>query len=132
MKFFLSNFKWVMLISGILTCTMFVGLISPQSSLRSNFGVIIEDPAVDIVVRSWSALVGLMGVMLIYGAFVPAVRKFYLVVVCVSKLIFVLLIFLLGCSFMKFGIGTAAIVDSVMVLLFVVYLLFSSSTVNQR
>ena len=127
MKFFLSNFKWVMLVSGLLTCTMFMGLISPQSSLRSNFGVVIEDAAVGIIVRNWSALIGLMGTMLIYGAFVPAVRKFSLVMASISKLIFIILVISLGTTFMKFGVGTAVVADSIMILLFIIYLLFSPS-----
>jgi hypothetical protein len=128
MRFFLSNFKWVMLISGLLTCTMFLGLISPQASLKSNFGVNVEGSAVEIIVRNWAALIGLMGIMLIYGAFTPAVRRFSLIIAGASKIIFIILVLSLGKQYLSFGAGTAVIIDSIMVVLFIAYLLLSRSS----
>ena len=125
MRFFVSNFKWVMLIAGLLTCTMFMGLISPEASVKSNFGDELEGSAFEIIVRNWAALIGLMGIMLIYGAFVPAVRRFALVMAGISKVIFIILVLSSGESYMKFGAGLAVIIDSVMIVLFIVYLLFS-------
>jgi hypothetical protein len=69
MRIFLSNFKWVMLASGLLTCTMLQALISLQASLLSNFGQTIDVPLAEIIVRNRGALIGLVGMMLIYGAF---------------------------------------------------------------
>ena len=114
-----------MLIAGLLTCTMFLGLISPEASLKSNFGDELEGASTGIIIRNWSALIGLMGIMLIYGAFNPTVRKFTLVIIGISKLIFIILILSLGQQFLRFGVGTAVIVDSIMVVLFVTYLLLS-------
>ena len=125
MRFFVSNFKWVMLIAGLLTCTMFMGLISPEASVKSNFGDELEGSVFEIIVRNWAALIGLMGIMLIYGAFVPAVRRFALVMAGISKVIFIILVLSSGESYMKFGAGLAVIIDSVMIVLFVVYLLVS-------
>ncbi len=127
MHFFVSNFKWVMLIAGLLTCTMFVGLISPQASLSSNFGVTLQESAVEIIVRSWAALIGLIGIMLIYGAFVPSVRRFSLVIASISKIIFIILILSFGKQYLEFGVGTAVIADSIMVALFIAYLLLARS-----
>lgn len=128
MKFFLANFKWVMLISGLLTCTMFLGLIAPQSQMTSNFGTSMEGPLAEIIVRNWSALIGLMGIMLIYGAFVPAVRRYSLVIAGTSKIIFIGLVLSWGKSYLEFGAGTAVVADSFMIVLFSVYLLFSRSS----
>ena len=128
MRFFVSNFKWVMLISGLLTCTMFLGLISPQESLKSNFDVILQGSAVEIIVRNWAALIGLMGIMLIYGAFTPAVRRFSLIIAGASKIIFIILVLSLGKQYLSFGAGTAVIIDSIMVVLFIAYLLLSRSS----
>jgi len=125
MRFFLANFKWIMLICGLLTCTMFQGLISPQSSLKSNFGETIEVSAMEIIVRSWAALIGLMGIMLIYGAFVSTVRRYSLIIVGISKVTFILLVLSLGKQYLDFGAGTAVIIDSIMVVLFIIYLLLS-------
>ena len=116
-----------MLIAGLLTCTMFIGLISPEASLKSNFGDDLEGSSYEIIVRNWAALIGLMGIMLIYGAFVPAVRRFSLVMAGISKVIFIILVFSLGAPYLKFGAGIAVVVDSVMVVLFAAYLLFSRS-----
>jgi hypothetical protein len=38
MEFVKRNFKWVMLVSGILTATMFYGLIAPQVAIPSADG----------------------------------------------------------------------------------------------
>ena len=125
MRFFVSNFKWVMLIAGLLTCTMFMGLISPEASVKSNFGDELEGSAFEIIVRNWAALIGLMGIMLIYGAFVPAVRRFALVMAGISKVIFIILVLSSDESYLKFGAGIAVIIDSVMIVLFIAYLLVS-------
>ncbi len=117
-----------MLISGLLTCSMFLGLFSPESSLKSNFGEKLEAGPDNILVRNWSALIGLMGIMLIYGAFKPAVRKFSLVIAGISKVIFITLVLYFGKRYMDHGAGTAVIVDSIMVFLFILYLLFSRTT----
>jgi hypothetical protein len=128
MHFFVSSFKWVMLISGLLTCTMFLALFSPQASLKSNFAETIEGPVEEIIVRNWGALIGLVGIMLIYGAFNASVRKFTLVVAGISKIIFISLVLSSGISYWGLGAGTAVIADSVMIVLYVAYLLLSRSS----
>ena len=125
MRFFVSNFKWIMFVSGLLTCTMFLGLVSPQASLQSNFGETIEGPLSEILVRNWSALIGLMGVMLIYGAFVEPVRRFALVIAGLSKAVFITLVLCCGNQYMGFGAGTAVIADSIMIVLYVAYLILA-------
>ena len=79
MKFYVTNFKWIMLLAGLLTCTMFLALFSPQSSLMSNFGQGLDGPVANLIVRNWGALIGITGLALIYGAFVENVRRFALV-----------------------------------------------------
>lgn len=125
MRFFVLNFKWVMLVSGLLTCTMFQALISPQASLQSNFGQTMEGNLAEIIVRNWGALIGLIGVMLIYGAFVEPVRRFVLVIAGSSKIIFILLVLSSNESYMGFGARTAVIADSIIVALYIVYLLLT-------
>ena len=125
MRFFLSNFKWIMFVSGLLTCTMFQGLISPQASLKSNFGETLEGSAFQIIVRNWATLIGLIGIMLIYGAFVSTVRRYSLFIACISKIVFIFLVLSLGKQYLEYGVGTAVIIDSVMIVLFVIYLLLS-------
>lgn len=132
MSFFISNFKWLMLISGLLTCTMFLGLFAPQSSLQSNFGETLPGAAaIEIIVRNWSALIGLTGIMLVYGAFVEPVRKFALVIAGLGKAIFITLVLCYGKQYMGFGAGTAVVADSIMIVLFLAYLFASRGKTYQ-
>ncbi len=125
MRVFIANFKWIMLICGLLTCTMLLGLFSPESSLQSNFGEALVTGPENLVVRGWSALIGLMGIMLIYGAFRPAVRNYSLIIAGINKIIFIGLIIIFGRQYMPFGLGTAIVADIIMILLFAVYLLYA-------
>lgn len=114
-----------MLIAGLLTCSMFYAAFAPQASLESNFGESLRGPVAEIVVRNWGALIGLSGVMLIYGAFVSSVRPFVLVITGLGKAIFIGLVLTYGRDFLGFGAGVAVVADSAMIVLFVIYLLVS-------
>ena len=61
--------------------------------------------------------------MLIYGAFNPRSRPLILTVAGVSKLIFITLILVYGRQYLGQQAGVAIAIDSVMILLFVCYLL---------
>jgi hypothetical protein len=117
-----ARFKWVMLASGALTFTMTHAAVAPQAALRSMFGETLEGPLADIVVRNWGALIALVGAMLIYGAFNPAVRPLVLVVAGLSKLAFIALVLTYGAPFLGHQADISIAVDSVMVLLFAAYL----------
>ena len=73
--------------------------------------------------RNWGVLVGLVGLMLIYGAFVPPARRLVLSVAALSKAAFVLLLLTVGHDYIGQRIGIALWVDSVEALLFFAYLL---------
>ena len=121
MAWIVSNIKWLMLVSGALTCTMLYALVAPQPALQSNFGEGLEGPVAEIVVRNWGALIGLVGGMLIYGAFNPASRPMALAVAAVSKLTFITLVLVHGQRYLSEQAGIAIGVDAVWVLLFVLY-----------
>ena len=122
MDAFVSRFRWVMILSGVLTCTMFYAAIDPLASQRSNFGEALDGPLAQILVRNWGVLVGLVGLLLLYGAFNEANRRMALLVATASKLAFIALVLAFGRQFLQFQVGTAVIVDSVMIVLFAVYL----------
>lgn len=111
-----------MLVSGALTCTMFYAAISPEASLRSSFGQSIDGQVAQIVVRNWGVLVGLMGLLLIHGAFNEQTRRVALVVAGVSKVAFVALVLSMGRQFLQFQVGAAIAIDTLTVSLFVLYL----------
>jgi len=121
--------KWVMLVSGVLTCTMLFAAVAPQAALQSTFGESVEGAVAEIVTRNWGVLIALVGAMLIYGAFRPAVRPLVLTVAVLSKLAFIGLILGHGTRFLHYQAGVACAVDSAMVLLFVTYLFFGRQVV---
>jgi hypothetical protein len=122
MSWIVNRIKWIMLISGALTCTMLYAAVAPQAALHSTFGQTLEGPIAEIVVRNWGALITLVGVMLIYGAYRPASRPFIVSVAGVSKLIFIGLVIAQGSHFLGQQVVVAAAIDLVAVILFTVYL----------
>jgi hypothetical protein len=121
MNFIIKNIKWVMLISGVLTATMFYGLFAPQSALESMFGASFNGSLESIVIRSWSALVGLIGAILIFGAFNEKHRVFSISIAAFSKIIFVLLILIYGQAFLVKA-APAIVMDCVVIVLAVFFL----------
>jgi putative Mn2+ efflux pump MntP len=75
-----------------------------------------------IVVRNWGILVGLMGLLLIYGAFNEQTRRVALVVAGSSKVAFIALVLSIGQQFLQFQVGVAVAIDIIMVTLFALYL----------
>ncbi|MDZ7918635.1 hypothetical protein [Rhodoferax sp.] len=123
--------KWIMLVSGLLTCTMFYAAIDPQGALRQTFGTTLEGPLANIVVRNWGVLITLVGVLLIYGAYRPASRPLVLVVAIVSKLAFVGLVLVYGQAYLGTA-GLAVGFDLVVVGLFIAALLHMRKAPLQR
>jgi hypothetical protein len=122
MNVVIGNFKWLMLVSGVLTASMFYGLFAPQAALESMFGAAFSGQLESIVIRSWSALVGLMGVILIYGALNEQHRAFCAAIAATSKAIFVTLVLVYGQAFL--GKAAAAIImDCVVISATLIYLL---------
>ncbi len=120
MNWIIAKIKWIMLVSGALTCTLLYAAIAPQAALLSMFGATLEGSLAEIVVRNWGALITLVGAMQIYGAFNPQSRSLILTVALFSKLLFVSLILIYGRQYLdKAGIAIA--IDLVLVVLFIGY-----------
>ena len=121
------NMRWIMLVSGVLTASMVQAAIAPDSALQSNFGETVSGSLAHLVVRNWGALIGLVGGMLIYGAFNPIHRSLVLIVAGVSKVVFIGLVLSEGTRYLSHQVGVAVTVDSVMVVLFAWYLVGARS-----
>ena len=119
--------KWIMLVAGLLTLTMIFVVVAPEAAMRKNFGIGIDSPAMEIVVRNWGALIALVGAMLVYGAFHPAVRPLVLTVAAASKTVFVALMLTRGRAYLGLDIGAAVVIDSIEIVLFVLFLFVSQS-----
>lgn len=116
-------FSGVMVVSGLLTLTMLYAAFAPAAAVQSFFGEAPEGAFASIIVPNWGILIGLMGALLIYGAFKPSARKLALLVAGTSKVAFVSLILAQGDRYLS-TLGTAVIVDSVMIVLFAAYVIF--------
>ena len=123
MNWIVTNIKWIMLLSGAVTCTMFYAVIAPQESLRSMFGISLNGMLSELIVRNWGAMITLMGAILIYGAFSAPSRAVVLTVSGISKLIFITLVLVYGQQYLGHQAGTAIALDLIMVLLFIGYLI---------
>jgi hypothetical protein len=113
----------VMIVSGLLTLAMLYPVFAPEAAMQSMFGEAPTGAALAVIVPNWGILIGLMGALLIYGALHPPSRKLALVVAGASKIAFITLILMQGERYLS-GLGTAVIVDSVMIVLFAAYLIF--------
>ena len=91
MLWIVARIKWIMIVSGVLTATMIYAAIAPEASLQSTFGETLDEPLARIIVRNWGVLIALVGGMLIYAAFRPALRPMVLTVAALSKLAFIVL-----------------------------------------
>jgi hypothetical protein len=101
---------------------MLYAAIAPDAVMRSTFGETLDGNLAEILVRSWGVLIGLVGAMLIYGAYRPAVRSLTLVVASLSKLAFIALVLIYGQQYLataRLSIG----IDLVMVVAFAAYLI---------
>lgn len=123
MAWIVANIKWIMLVSGTLTFTMIYAAIDPEGALRSNFGETLDGPLALLLTRNWGALIALVGAMLVYGAFDPGSRRLALSVAGLSKAVFIGLVLSNGSRFLGHQAGVAVVVDSLMVLVFLAYLL---------
>jgi hypothetical protein len=123
MKWLVAHIKWIMLVTGVLTASIFYYAIAPHAALTADFGHSLEGPLAELIVRNWGVLVGLVGLMLVYGAFMPPARRLVLSVATLSKIAFVVLMLTVGGDYLGQRIRFAVIVDSLEVLLFATYLL---------
>ena len=89
-----------MLIAGAVTCSTCLAIINPQLALQNMFGGTLDGALAEVVVRSWGALITLVGAMLIYASNRPLHRSLVLVVATISKLVFVGLIISFGKQFL--------------------------------
>jgi ketosteroid isomerase-like protein len=132
MKWIVRYIKWIMLVAGLSTASIFLYALRPQASLQSSFGQTLDGPLGDVMVRNWAVMVGLLGVMLIYGAFDPPARRFILTIVGLGKAFFVVIMVTAGAVFLGQTIRFGVIVDGLEVLFFAAYLLATKSPQGAR
>ena len=121
MEFIVGNFKWVMLVGGLITLSMISAAVAPRLTFRMMFADEPQGPLGLLLARSWGVLIGLTGAMLVWGAFHPEARTLVLLVAGVSKLTFIALVLSHPPYRAKALVPLA--VDGALVALFAAYLL---------
>lgn len=125
MRWVVSNIKWLLLVSGVLTCSMLLAVVAPATALEQTFGASLNGPLAEIIVRSWGVLIVLVGGMLIHAAWTPSARLVAVIVAAIEKSAFIALVLTFGTQYL----GKATLVlafDALVVVIFVIYLLGSS------
>ena len=115
-----------MLLFGSSTTSMFVVSIAPDFALKMMFGETLTGSLAEVFVRSWGVLVGVVGLMLIYGAFNDPVRKLVLSVAAVGKLAFLTLLLTTGDAYLAKTAATV-VFDGLAVVLFTLYIMTAKS-----
>ncbi len=120
MNILVEQFKWVMLVGGLLTCSMWLAVLAPQTALRLLVGEAPSGELPTLLARCFGVMVGLNGVLLIWGAFHPEVRPVVLTYAMLGKAAFVAMVAPNARWRPKAMFGL--VVDSVLVVLFAAYL----------
>jgi hypothetical protein len=122
MGWLVARMKWVLLVSGALTCSMMYAVVAPEAAQRRMFGEALDGPLADVIVRNWAALIVIGGVMLIHAAFDPSSRRPILTITALGKAAFIGLVLAQGGRYLSQQAIVAVVLDSVMVVLFFAYL----------
>lgn len=115
-----DNIPWILLVGGLLTFSMIQATFAPRATVRTYFGEAPDSPQFDLVVRNWGMLIAAGGALLIWASFEPSVRLAAIALASVTKVAFIAL--MLGSGVMKRQAWVALVADSLMVVLFVAYL----------
>lgn len=120
MDFIVSQFKWIMVVGGLLTLTMLQAAVAPRATFRRMFGDEPGGRLALLLARNWGILIALTGAMLLWGAFHPEVRPLVLTVAGLSKLAFIGLV--LSHPPYRRKAVVPLVIDGTLVVLFAVYL----------
>jgi hypothetical protein len=125
MDVLVGQFKWVMLLGGVLTCSMWLAVAAPQTALRLLVGEAPSGELPTMLARCFGVMVGLNGLMLIWGAFHPEVRPVVLTYAALGKAAFVALV--APHARWRRKATVALVVDGLLVVLFAAYLLAAAT-----
>jgi hypothetical protein len=116
-----THIEIILIVTGATTAMALAQFIAPASVSRIIYGAAPTEVVGIALVRHWGLLVFLVGVLLFYAAFHPAVREPVMVVAAVEKIAFSLGIF--GTSLRQNPIAAGiAVGDTLIPLVYVLYL----------
>ena len=116
-----AHIEGVLIVTGALTAVAILGFIAPVTTLRMIFGRAPTDEVSLALARYCGLLVFLVGALLIYAAFHPAVRVPAMAVAAIEKV--VLGAGILSTTLRSYPLAAAiAVGDSLMALVYLLYL----------
>jgi hypothetical protein len=87
-----ANIDWVLVVCGVLTCSMLLMAVAPKVAMLATFGEVAEGPVANLIARSWGAMIFASGLMLIYAASHAQARLPILLYSIAGKLGFIVLV----------------------------------------
>jgi len=123
MSVIVENIFWILIVCGTLNLSTIILLFAPAAAFRASFGETWPNsPGATIVARTAGAMIAAVGVLLILAAFEPQMRLWVLIFASVGKLVFAGSILGQAGRYRGTQAFSAAIVDLLMVALFMTYL----------
>lgn len=117
-----ENIFWILIIAGVLNFSAAAFAFSPQRAFKSAFGhELPNDPAVHILARTLGVVVAAVGALLIMAAFDEQARFWVLIFASLGKLVFAGQLIAHGRRYRSSRAYLAAVVDLVMVAIFLIY-----------
>jgi hypothetical protein len=117
-----SSIDWILVISGVVTAAGgFVAGCIPRLFLRFAFGIDDADDPTMFFVRHWGVLIFVVGALIVYSAYAPAIRAAALTAASIEKLAVVGLI-LFGPLERKALMTAIATIDGLFAIVYIAYL----------
>jgi hypothetical protein len=88
----IANSGAVLVVSGLLTCSMLLMAVAPRLAMRLTFGEDVAGPVANLLARSWGAMIFASGLMLLYAAWHAEARLPILLYSIAGKLGFIALV----------------------------------------
>jgi hypothetical protein len=121
-KVITDNIEIILFVTGGLTASMFLQFVFPAQFTKIIYGEAISERTGILVARHWGLIVFCFGILLIYSAFNIEIRLAAMTLACMEKAGYAACVF--GTSLRKRPLAsTIAAADSVIVLIFCIYLL---------
>lgn len=116
-----EHIETILLVTGVITCLVIVGFLAPGVVLKHLFGEDRPSASVLLLVRHWSLVIFLVGTLLVYAAYDPAVRSAAIAVATVEK--FAIGALVVASPARNRRLGLVAGGDAIMALIYLIYCL---------
>ncbi len=120
MSWIAANIRWILIVCGVATSSMFSMAVAPRFAVRYVFGEEASGAVSDVMARTWGVMIFASGVALVFAAFDVSVRTPVMVLAIVGKAAFSASV--LMSNLRKQRAFAMALADLVMVALFAWYL----------